>query len=1145
MMRRTRTAARRSGDDYQDLVTAEVLLRVLKHPSRYAWVKLEAREAGKLDDVIAFRTDGTVEATQVKFSTDAMRPGDPLTWQKLLEMSGSKPSLIQDWCKSIDQLKEVYREIEPKLVSNRSAGEDLHLLPGGRVDVESTETDVVQELESQLGERTNDFLERFRFEIDEQDLPDLDERLKRQFAEFGVSNSGYLSLKERVRTWIRCEQLPPHGEIRLNDIRSACLWYELTSLPQNLEIPFDYTLPPDFHTDFLSRIEQGSGTAVVLTAGPGVGKSTYLSYLVQKLEDAEQPVIRHHYALEAFGPEHARLEARRIAESLMADISANLGRFLGDLGVQNSTADDLRSWIQILGGRLQEEGRVLVVVVDGLDHVWRADNSREELNKLFDLLTPVPEGIVLVVGTQPVADSQLPSSLLLLAPRNDWVELPCLDERAIHDWLAHQSKLMPPAWNHSSGDWYRSRLAANLFGKTKGHPLLLRFVLGRITLACEYLTIEAIESISEVPADTVEEYYHALWISLPAEARDVVFLLAIAKFPWPDGSLIDCLQLAGYERSSAVKGLASIQHLLGLDPIGTRVFHRSLPFFAMQRREFSDREAALRNAIIEWLATKAPDYWRRAYLWLIQLEDGDAEPLLSGTGRAWTVKSVADGHPPTEVAHILETAAWHSIEAGDFSSYVDRGILSDIVSATDYQEEALRAIFVAQLLLQTDEYMVRRSLADIMELVDLDVLELGIYLHAQGMEDEATACMAEMNRRITRSVDVSGVASDQRMRYGVVTQLDGIIGPNTRNFRRFLRSLSSDNVRLEMVESWTAGLRRSHRVIPAVRLLRKPLSLQVSQCISRHVAVQAAYEGMQLSIEDQRQLVPLYASVYQMLYAQDSEAAMPEEPTLPEDHGSLDYKEYSSNIGRYVHDLFFFLVVRELQLPGTVECWEPDRGLSLWFSSALASLAQGAKDVADAWRRDRHLPITVAYDLTKELEWPPWGRNYADRQRAFGIEVALTSITGDLLVFRGASNGDFRLSWEEAEAIAAHRFSGYRDILKWIAAGNVEVLPSTVDALCSELDEEMSEAVEPYTERAELYALMAVVCAKHDMPEKGSSYLHQSADNLLGYGYHKDLLLHTTMKTLEVLAEDSGINQHLWVRLAPAIARNWRVHGWR
>ena len=1135
MTTRTRTATRRSGDDYQDLVAIESLLRVLKHPSRYEWVKLEAREAGKLDDVLVLSADGVIEATQVKFSTDPMRPRDPWTWQKLLALSKGGTSLIQDWCRSIDQLDNEFKETVPRLVSNRRAGRGLHLLPNGRVDVESTAPSIRQIITSQLGEKTSDFLERFRFEIDEQDLPALNERLSRQFTDLGVSDHGYLSLRETVRTWIRCEHLPPNGEIRLNDIRSACLWHGLVSLPQNLEVPVDYTLPPNFHHHFLSRVREGSGSAIVLTAGPGVGKSTYLSHLVQELEEAQQPVIRHHYALRAIGSERARLEAPRVAESLMSDISANLGQFVGDLAVPNPEPEDLRFWIIEVAKRLQEDGQFLVVVVDGLDHVWREDDSREELNKLFDILTPVPEGVVLVVGTQPVADSQLPNSLLRITPRDEWVNLPGLDERAISDWLVHYCNLMPSEWNHEGEHWYRTQLANALFAKTKGHPLLLRYIVERIALLNEHLTIDSIEAIPEVPAGTVEEYYHALWVSIPAEARDILFLLALAKFTWPEDALINCLQLAGSELSSSIGGLESIRHLLGRDAIGTRVFHRSLPLYAMGQPEFADRAASLRNAIIEWLATQAPKFWQRSYLWSLQLEAGDGEPLLAGTDREWTVQSIAEGHPTTEVAHILESAAWHAIEVGNFPIYVDRGILADVVSSTELQDEVLRLMYAAQLVLSKDEYLEPRSIADISELSDLHVLELGFHLHRRGMADKAAGCLGELKRRLGRLVDDEFETADQWTLYGLVAQLSGAIERDPEEFVRLLASCYSESMQLAITLGWAAGLRRSHEVRAPLRVLKLPVSPPVERHLSRHVAVRAAYEGMRLSPGEQQRLIPLYAAIYRTLYDQQEEVSAPQEPCTSADITTLSHQEYSGGTSQYVHDLFFFLIIRELESQGAAERWKPDEGLSIWFTSALTALAQAAKNVAAAWRNEGCLPVTAAYDATKDLERPALAGHPADRQKASNIESALETITEDLLAFRGANNGEYKLSWEEFQTISAHIFSSDRNILSWIVEETVEVSPQAIEALCSSLDEKMSDAIEPYSQRAELFALLAIACARYGLQEKGMNYLYQSANNLLGYGYHKDILLHITLNTLEALADDSGVRQHVWIKLAPAI----------
>ena len=545
--------------------------------------------------------------------------------------------------------------------------------------------------------------------------------------------------------------------------------------------------------------------------------------------------------------------------------------------------------------------------------------------------------------------------------------------------------------------------------------------------------------------------------------------------------------------------------------------------------------ASLRNAIIEWLATQAPEYWQRSYLWLLQLEAGNGEPLLAGTDREWTVQSIAAGHPAAEVAHILESAAWHAIETGNFPVYVDRGILADVVSSTELQDEVLRLMFAAQLLLSTDEYLERRSIANITELSDLHVLELGIHLHRRGMADRAAGCLAEMKRRIRRRDDDTVGSIERITQYNVAVQLSGAVDSNTQECATFLSDLSSERMTLAMAESWAAGLRRSHDVRSAIRILPRPVSPQVSRRLSRHVAVRAAYEGMRLSPGEQQQLIPLYAAIYRILYDQQQDISAPEGPGTSEGLASLSYQEYSGNISQYVHDLFFFLVIEELESPGAAERWEPDEGLSLWFTSSLATLAQGARHVAAAWRNERRLPVTAAYDATKTLRRPDLAGDFTDRQKTVGIEAALETITEDLLIFRGASNGDYRLSWEDVQTIAAHRFSSYRNILGWILEEAVEVSTSTIDALCTSLDEEVSGAIEPYSERAELFALLAMVCARHELHEKGTKYLYQSADNLLGYGYHKDILLHTTLKTVEMLAEDSRVSQHVWIKLAPAI----------
>ena len=750
VQRRTRTGARRSGDDYQDLVAACVLLRFLRHPSRYRWVKFEAREAGRLDDILVLRADGTVEAFQVKYSTDALRPGDPWTWNKLLaQPTPRRSSLIQDWWKSVAQLDEAYGATEPRLVSNRRAGDDLRLTSGGCVDRSRTDPAVLAQIQSQLGDDSDDFLDRFRFDVDEQDLVDLAESTWREFQALRLPEENWLRFIEAIRSWIRGEGLPATGEIRIGEIKSACGWRQLSPLPQHLEVPHDFTLPhPRFHDSFMKRVAQGSGSAIVLTAEPGAGKSTYLSYLVRALRGRRQPVIRHHYSLRTSTDHLVRLDSHRVTESLMRDIKNELGSHLGELGSRNPDPNDLHAWLRRVGGQLLVGGRRLVVVVDGLDHVWREIESREELIRLFDQLLPVPQGVVLVVGTQPVEDRQLPPSLLRLVPRESWIKLPRLDRQAISKWLNHHRDLMPSEWEQDNHDWRRSQLADSFYFRTGGHPLLIRYIVERVAGEGKHLTTDSIEGIPETPADSVEDYYRALWVALTPEARDVAFLLAIAKFPWPEGSLYECLRLADYEQASSVAGVSAVRHLLGRDAVGLWPFHSSILRYARQQEEFAEREPTLRAATIKWLQEQAPDYWRRSHLWLLQLEAGDAAPLLESSDRRWVLESVAAGHPLEEVMRVLQEAAWEAVDRADFPTYVDRGVLADAVERATYLDEALRWLFAAQLALVTDDSLESRAIAGITELNDPRVLALALHMHNQGRRNEAQGCFAEMIRRL-------------------------------------------------------------------------------------------------------------------------------------------------------------------------------------------------------------------------------------------------------------------------------------------------------------------------------------------------------------------------------------------------------------
>ena len=694
---------------------------------------------------------------------------------------------------------------------------------------------------------------------------------------------------------------------------------------------------------------------------------------------------------------------------------------------------------------------------------------------------------------------------------------------------------MPSNWGQETVRLQLSQIALSLHERTGGHPLLNRYIVERIAGTNEPLTAHAVDSIPEAASDTVGKYYRALWVGLPRSSKDVLFLFAIADFPWPEGSIYDCLQLAGYDQESSATGFASVLHLLGSDALGWSPFHSSILLYSREQPEFSTRESTLRRATINWLESQAPEYLRRSHLWLLQRKAGDPSHLLLGTDRRWAVEAIAAGHPPTEVSIVLQEASWEAIEQADYRTYVDRGVLADALGINAYLDDTLPWLFGAQLSLGTDEYLEPRAIARIEELDDRHVLTLARHLHDQDKREEVEACFSEVNRRVGRDVGDGSSPTNATQRIEIVSELAGLAGIDHTSFTEFVEKLPSEDTKASVTESWTMGQRWTGEVWPAVQALGEPISDTVKRCLSRHVAMLCAAEGIVISPAHRQLLASPYEWLYQISRGNRTGPVLPEEPLSPENTTDIAYGEYGRAVGRYVHDTFFFLVIRELQSPGFAKKWLPPTGLGDWLATALGTLRDGAIGVATDWRDSGTIPITAAYDSTIAIENVPWRDGLRDREAGDGVRYALRSITEDLLALRGAGSGSADLSREETATIASHKFCGFVLILQWVADRTITMESQTVDQLCTAVDEELSAVIEPFGERATTLAILATVCARYSHIERAKKYLQRSAENLISLGYHKDVQLGMALSAIESVAEHFENRRNLWYKVATAI----------
>jgi hypothetical protein len=201
----------------------------------------------------------------------------------------------------------------------------------------------------------------------------------------------------------------PHP-ILFADVQAASLWHLPAPIPQGFAVPHDYVAPQAWSDRNVLPHLDISQTVSVVTGPPGAGKSTYLSWLVDHLRSIGRPVIRHHYFLSTSDPTPARSSWETAASSLIFQLRSAYPALVQDVAGDNPLPGKLRDYATA-AGRQRRGALPLVVVIDGLDHVWRDTGNDDALRQLFDLLLPVPEGVTVVVGTQDVDVARVPLKL--------------------------------------------------------------------------------------------------------------------------------------------------------------------------------------------------------------------------------------------------------------------------------------------------------------------------------------------------------------------------------------------------------------------------------------------------------------------------------------------------------------------------------------------------------------------------------------------------------------------------------------------------------------------------------------------------------------------------------------------------------------
>jgi Cdc6-like AAA superfamily ATPase len=663
---------------YQLLHGIKILAEWFEAPHKFTKVKFECDDQKdapqSLDDIVIEKTDGRIEYIQVKHTPNPQKHF--LTWEWLTEKKRENTkSNIQKWLNAFKQIPKGKLE-SAKLITNR--------IPDGCfakiLSEKSTITldlipqklfDVIQE---QLGESdaVKQFFDNFEIHHSEKEYLNLENEIKGKLQKvFCVL--GYHQLYDEAEKWSRLKNFPsPDGWITFEILNRVATRKHSEPLKEDFKIPRHYQIPDeDFHQNFIKQIMKSDERVVTLVGPPGRGKSTYLSFLCKYFRKKHIPFVRHHYYLSREYFSTDRYSYYHIQNTINSQIRANYP----DVEILEGSDTRLKESLEKCGSHFKDSNKKFLVIIDGLDHVWRENNhDKKPLDDLFNGIFPIPENVTLIIGTQPIGDSQLPNRLLSCSSRDTWIELPSMSSSSIKQYLSGFFNIQNDHTLNSAAESIRLR--------TGGHPLHLIY-------ATEYLSNNNIPlteaNIERIPGDmshSVKEYYQSLWIHLNEPQKNALALLAEYPFYWPFSSFTKAIDIIN---NFSMDDLNGVKYLLHKTISGYKIFHDSLNVFIKGESSYTQRIEHSYPMVHEWLLKSAPDNLRHLWLWLIEARNGDYTNLFSKINRNWVIERLSEGYSFNEIGWLLQEVETTAFEQGKFSHQYKMHHLRERVSRANMQ----------------------------------------------------------------------------------------------------------------------------------------------------------------------------------------------------------------------------------------------------------------------------------------------------------------------------------------------------------------------------------------------------------------------------------------------------------------------------
>lgn len=1126
------TAITAAGYIYQNRQGLKALCDWLDAPARYSRVKFECDDENEapqgLDDIVIERSDGLVDLQQIKFTPNP--DVHLLSWEWMLEKSGKTArsrSMLRKWFDAFKKLDPV-RVGKLSLTTNRRPDVAIEAcLDAGMISFakipEPRRSEVIAELGGE--QDCEEFFSQLHILHSDKGFETLEQEVNARLRKHGTPE-GTATLKNIALNWATRKNFPPpDGWITLEQVRTILRSTPPAPLPEDFVVPVGYEVPDEtFHREFVRDTVGAVESAIVLTGPPGRGKSTYLSALCETLAEKGIPTVRHHYFLSTTERGRDRVNSYVVEQSIEAQVK----RFHPDV---QAPAGDLRSLLEACASYYKKLTKPFVLVLDGLDHVWRINaEDKRPLDDVFSQIIPCPDNMLLLVGTQLVDDTQLPTDLLALAPKAEWRTLPAMSENAVLSYLrkAFQEGRLTTGFEGEQGaERQLKEAAAALRAKTNGHPLHVIYAAAELEHVGRSLSQWDIEQLKGELGKDAKFYYASLWAGLPPSLQDTLRLVCAFSFFWPRAAFGEIATKVG----AAEPDVAKVEHLLHSSAAGLRVFHESLAVFVRTTPGYADRINELMPAVASWLEDSAPTSLRVNWLWTVQARLGDPKNLITGLTRDWIMLRLEEGYPESLFDTLLTDALVAALETNEFAeAYRLEHLKARMVGGSQFQmqNDDMARLISFTLILTPEESVVREAVASRHEADILRLAALGLALHARGDQVQAEMCGEEALRRfkgLSRfSSRYSSNADVDEFQFLVEAFARlGAIGASSTALTRLITENGPvvwlPRVRMLVEEGNLDDL------MAAVASLAPGKSKSI---ISDACVRAAATAGVSIAERDdfhELDRTPFVAAVE----AAYTRASKPLNKPIPIEWLKGNYYERKEDLATLAHHWFFSAVQLSLCMAAEDQTafefvrapvYEDRRNITEFLNALSVAAAQ----VAHHWWRGKFVDFHELFELLKTVECRRFRQNYDASSAAEDFRSALHPIACDIHLGSILLNHfvvDGALTEETMEAAGQCAWFDSASFRAQYAAGLLTRMSDDAAAAFVQSQRILLDAEIRYETSVHLQTplQLCAIALNHGLSTSARELCKQTWELTTGYAHRKDPTLNNTIDAIGYLTD--------------------------